>query len=179
MARPWIEFVQTQNLDWQPHDVWGLAPGAEAKVLSIDPDDGACSLLVRYPAGWAEAQPRKLGVDEEFLVLDGGFEVDGRDYGYLHYAHWPAGFATGARRSPKGAVVLLFLSGTPVAADAAATPDPQRTVVHVNAFDVTYTGNFHPEFPPGAGRKMLFKDPTNDNQSWILGTLPMRWAERA
>lgn len=179
MARPWIEFVQSQRLAWVAHDLWGLAPGVEVRLLSRDPDDGACSLLVRYPPGWTCWAPTRLGVDEEFLVLSGSLEVDGRRYAEKHYAHWPAGFSTHGRASPDGAVVLTFLSGTPVPAAPGAEPDPARTVEQLDAYGVTYTGNFHPEFPPGAGRKMLFKDPVTGDQSWILGTLPMRWATRA
>jgi hypothetical protein len=57
--------------------------------------------------------------------------------------------------------------------------DPARLVERIDAYQTPYTGNFHPEFPPGAGRKQLFTDPQSQETSWILGTLPVRWAERA
>lgn len=179
MSRPWIEFIQSQNLPWQADDLSGLRPGVERRVLSVDADTGACSLLLRYPAGWS-APAGALAVDEEFLVLEGSFEAGGRNYGDKTYAHWPAGFDAGVRTSAAGAVVLTFFSGAPARAAAGATAfDSERLVEGTDTFQVPYTGNFHPEFPPGAGRKLLYKDPLTGDQSWILGTLPMRWAERS
>ena len=178
MARPWIEFVQSQNLPWHAGDLDGTRQGVETKTLSVDRDDGAASLLVRYPPGWRLEHRGALAVDEEFLVLDGTLSVGDTHYAEKSYAHWPAGFERGSMASATGAVVLTFFSGSPVASAPRAF-DAARLVDHLDAFAVPYTGNFHPEFPPGAGRKRLYEDPITHDQSWILGTLPMRWAERA
>lgn len=177
MSRPWIEFIQSQNLPWQSGDLGGTRPGVQYKELSADRDDGACSLLVRYPAGW-QAGAGALAVDSEFLVLEGCLAIGGRDYHQLDYAHLPSGIDAGVRSSSTGAVVLEFFSGAPRPGRTASF-DERRLVLHRNTFDVPYTGNFHPEFPPGAGRKMLYMDPDTRDTTWILGTLPMRWAERA
>jgi len=177
MSRPWIEFLQAQKLPWTADNLCGVRPGVETKVLSRDAETGASSLLVRYPAGWTLAAGA-LACDEEFLVLEGGLEIGGVSYGPFGYAHWPAGHDAGARVSADGAVVLTFFSGRPVAGPV-ITVDPVKLVTHVDGFSVTYTGNFHPEFPAGAGRKLLFVDPETGDTSWLLGTLPMRWAERA
>ncbi len=56
--------------------------------------------------------------------------------------------------------------------------DPSRLVAGIDAFNVPYTARFHPEFPPGAGRKLLYEDPVTHDTTWLLGTLPLRWAER-
>jgi hypothetical protein len=178
MARDWIEFVQTQNIPWSPHDLWGLRPGVEVRVLSMDPETGACSLMVRYPAGFA-AEGGALTADEEFLVLSGSLALGDTGYGDRAYAHLPAGFLAGDLTSERGATVLTFFSARPARTDTPANYDPARLVEHLDSYAVPYTGNFHPEFPPGAGRKVLFTDPHTHETSWILGTLPMRWAERA
>ena len=177
MSRPWIEFLQAQMLPWREDDLNGTRPGVESKVLSRDSETGALSLLLRIPAGWS-LPAGALACDEEFLVLEGGLEIGAVHYGPFGYAHWPAGHDAGARVSADGAVMLAFFSATPQAGPAGPV-DPARLVSHVDAFSVTYTGNFHPEFPAGAGRKLLFVDPYTGDTSWLLGTLPMRWAERA
>lgn len=177
MTRPWIEFIQAQCLSWQAEDLGGTCPGVETKRLSEDDETGAVSLLIRYPAGWT-LSAGALACDEEFIVLEGSVDIGGVRYGPFGYAHWPAGHDGGARRSDTGAVVLSFFSATP-AKGPVSPVDPARLVAHLDAFGVTYTGNFHPEFPPGAGRKLLFVDPHTGDTSWLLGTLPMRWAERA
>ncbi|WP_306118919.1 MULTISPECIES: DUF4437 domain-containing protein [unclassified Roseitalea] len=179
MARPRIEFVQSQHLPWTAAPVAGVRRGAQARLLSADPDTGACSLVVRYPAGWQAPAGQTLACDEELLVLDGSLAVGAREHGYLGYAHLPAGYERGAMAAPEGAIVVTFFSATPAPADGAATADPARTVEALDAMRMPYTGNFHPEFPPGAGRRMLFEDPVTKEQTWILGTLGLRWAERA
>jgi Domain of unknown function (DUF4437) len=178
MSRPWIEFVQSQNLPWRPADLWGARPGIELKCLSEDDQTGAASLLVRYPAGWRYDGGAALSADEEFLVLHGALRIGGQTYGEKSYAHLPAGYARGPMASESGAVVLTFFSARPVLGPPVEF-DSGRLVENLDAFAVPYTGRFHPEFPPGAGRKMLYEDPVTHDQSWILGTLPMRWAERA
>lgn len=177
MAREWTEFVQSQKLPWQSDAPAALGAGTALKRLSEDADSGALSALVRYPAGY-RSDATALAADEEFLVLDGELVIGGRRFGPYSYAHWPAGFDAGSRASDRGAVVLAFYSAAPSAA-ARAAYDPERLVEHCDTFEVPYTGNFHPEFPPGAGRKVLFTDPETAETSWLLGTLPMRWAERS
>ena len=178
MARPWIEFVQSQLLAWQRGPLDALRKGTEVKVLSVDAENGASSLLVRYPAGFA-ASGGALAVDDELLVLEGALDIGDRSYPELTFAHLPAGYETGAWASREGAIVLEFFSGTPRRAVQPFAYDERRLVLHKNALDVPYTGNFHPEFPPGAGRKMLYQDPQTRDATWILGTLPLRWAERS
>jgi hypothetical protein len=182
MPRPRIEFVQSQHLPWRAEPLAAARAGTEARVLSRDAETGACSLLVRYPAGWRRDVAEHLLVDEEFLVIDGSLTVGGFTYGEKGYAHLPThaprqGMAAGE----KGAVVLTFFSATPALAAGVArrAPDPSRLVEGLDAYQVPYTGNFHPEFPAGAGRKMLFEDPASGDQSWILATMGLRWAERA
>ena len=178
MSRPWIEYVQSQNLPWIAGDLWGVRPGVESKTLSLDDDNGAASLLVKYPAGWRLDQDGALSVDEEFLVLEGELSIGRQVYRDKSYAHLPTGYGRGPMATPSGAVVLTFFSGHPGWTLPAAY-DPARLVENLDAFAVPYTGNFHPEFPPGAGRKTLYEDPITHDQSWILGTMPMRWAQRA
>ena len=178
MPRPRIEFVQSQLIPWRAHALDGVQPGADARLLSEDRESGARSLVVRYPPG-ATAPGGALGADDEFLVLDGELTIGGLAYPAMTYAHFPAGFDAGGRSSPNGAIVLEFFSGAPVPAARPVGWDERRLVRHKNLYEVPYTGNFHPEFPPGAGRKMLYQDPLTHDTTWVLGTMPMRWAERS
>jgi hypothetical protein len=178
MSRPWIEFVQSQNLAWRADDLWGVRPRTESKVLSLDTEDGAASLLVRYPSGWRLDPAGALSADEEFLVLSGELSIGRVHYREKSYAHLPAGYDRGPMASATGAVALTFFSRRPGWSKAGGF-DPARLVESLDAFSVPYTARFHPEFPPGAGRKTLYEDPVTHDQSWILGTLPMRWAERS
>jgi hypothetical protein len=178
-VRPWIEFVQSQRLPWQEHrDVAQLRPGSDVKLLSVDEETSAMSLLVRYPPR-CSAPGGALNADEEFIVLSGSLRVGDRSFGHLSYAHWPGGYAHPPLASDSGAIVLTFFSAAPQPASGSLRYEPARLVEHLDSFMVPYTGNFHPQFPPGAGRKILYQDPVSQDTTWLLGTLPLRWGERA
>lgn len=178
MARPWVEFVQAQNLPWRADDLCGTRPGVATKVLSTDADDGASSLLVRYPLGWRLDRADALSADEEFLVLHGALSIGPQTYREMCYAHLPAGYERGPMVSGSGAIVLTFLSARPSWRPRMPF-DPARLVENLDTLTVPYTARFHPEFPAGAGRKTLYEDPVSHDQSWLLGTMPLRWGERA
>ena len=87
MARPQIEFIQAQRLPWDATVYADFRPGTETRVLSADSDDGECSVLIRYPAGWKQAAGEHLLVHEEIFVLDGTIEIAGVEYGRNFYAY--------------------------------------------------------------------------------------------
>lgn len=187
MARPFIEFVQVQNLPWRQGLPEGHRAGVESRVLSFDDDSGASSLLVRYPAGFSAPDPFTLNVDEELFVLDGDLTIGDRAYGIKSYAHLPAGHRRTSMSSRDGAVALTFLSGaadvrtpggTGESGHAHEDVDTARLVEYVDAFAGDWGGNFHPKFPPGAGRKFLRRDPHDGEETWILGTMPLRSGRR-
>jgi hypothetical protein len=181
MGRPFIEFVQAQALPWQDGLYGRPQSGLRSRRLSLDPDTGASSLLIEYPKGWRHASedaPHHLGVDEEFFVLAGELVVNDVHYGLKSYGHLPAGFTRTHASSPAGAVVLTFFSGEPAVRDGSADCDEQRLVTYVDAFAGDWGGNFHPKFPPGAGRKFLRRDPIDGEETWLLGTMPLRSGRR-
>ena len=92
LERGHIEFIQSQMLPWQRIGPGLARPDAEIKLLSRDPSDGACSTLMRYPAGWSRSGPEHILSDEEFYVLDGSLEMDGHVYPEDSYAFLPAGW---------------------------------------------------------------------------------------
>ena len=106
MARPYIEFVQTQNVDWALQ-----ADGSIVKRLNVDPVDGEETLIVRYPAGFSRAD---LGVEdraEEFIVLEGRVAIGGTAHGYHGYGFVPRGESAGVRETAEGATLLVFRYG--------------------------------------------------------------------
>lgn len=174
MARPFIEFIQAQVLPWTSGaDVLEHRPGVGVRSLSADAGTGACSLLVRYPPGWVLDGGHTISRDEELFVLDGALTVGAVTHRRYGYAHLPAGYVREGMCAPDGAVVLTFLGP-----ESDAECDPARLVERVDAFEGEWGGNFHPRFPPGAGRKWLRQDPVTGDQTWILGTMPLRSGRR-
>ena len=121
MARPFIEFIQAQNLTWDARH------GVEIKHLSQDDETGASSSIVRYPPGW-QTPGRTLASDQEFFVLDGEIRHGNVIYTQDCYAFWPRGFQRQAMVTPTGAVVLMFHA----APDPNAPYDPDRLTEYVN-----------------------------------------------
>lgn len=180
MARPFIEFIQCQALPWHRGLYGGARPDVDVRMLSLDDETGASSVLVRYPSGWVRNEPERLLADEEFFVLKGKLRIGETVYGPYSYAHLPAGFERRRASSEEGVVMVSFFSSEPtVTSSDIEEKDRQRTVSQVDAMEGPWTGNFHPDFPPGAGRKWLKQDPLSGEQTWVLGTLPLRSGRRA
>ena len=124
MARPHTLFVQSQFLPWSEGVVGGARNDVEVKTLSMDITDGSSSLIIRYPAGWTRPTPETLSATEEFFVLDGSLDVNGRTYGQHAYANLPAGYVRQSASTRDGATVLTFFDGEPrLIKDAATSPD--------------------------------------------------------
>jgi hypothetical protein len=173
MPRPHIEFVQQQDLAFED-----AQDGLEVKQLSLDTDTGASSSLVRYPAGWRRSGPVHYAADDEFYVLSGDLTISGTTYQEHRYGFLPAGFTQVGAYSERGALVVRFLSGGTPPASGQGVHDEQRLVRCLDMFEQPWTGNFHPQFPVGAGRKWLRRDPVTTDETWILGTLPLRNGRR-
>ena len=62
--RPHTMFIQSQAVPWESGAQAGR-PGAEVKVLSVDEDNGAAT-LVRYPAGWGASEL----IEDELIPVD-------------------------------------------------------------------------------------------------------------
>lgn len=178
MSRPHIEFIQQQDLPCRPVLLpGGGRPELGLKRLSADPDSGAASDLLQFPAGWRRDGAGHYTADLELYVLSGELTIDGVHYAEHTYAFLPAGYVHGPSSSERGARVLAFTSGRLDYIEgqpAAGAPDARRLVRYLNLFEQPWTGSFHPQFPPGAGRKWLRRDPVTTDEAWILGTLPLR-----
>lgn len=179
--RPFIEFLQSQALPWSDGLYGGGRGTVKSKILSIDEASGASSVLIEYPAGWKVDEPHHLDVDEELFVLGGDLTIGATTYTEKCYAHLPAHHARTSASSKHGAVVMTFFSGEPgvrSGTPASDACDTTRLVEFVDGFADEWGANFHPKFPPGAGRKFLRRDPHDGEETWLLGTMPLRSGRR-
>src|ERR1700733_8417725 len=77
MARPHIEFLQSQRLSWDDPKPGVTPPGRLAKVLSFDPVTAESSQLIKVAAGSSRIIDEYLPADEEFFVLKGDLAING------------------------------------------------------------------------------------------------------
>ncbi len=184
MARQHTVFVQSQEIPWTKGLYGGARPEIDVRTLSFDSDTGAATMLLRYPAGWSRRDAHFLEVHEEFLVLDGALEINGRAYGPYCYANLPASYARSAVASPHGAVVLTMFSGKPVThagAPAADAMDPKLLVERIDCAGKGlegWTENPYTRYLMGTGVQPLRQDPYSGEISILYASLPFRYMEK-
>ena len=188
MARPHIEFIQSQIIPFKKDLYKNIRDNVESRILSIDNEDGSSSCILRYPAKWSHGNPQALLVDEEFFVLEGSLEINGQIYGKHSYAHFPKGFAKKTHTSPNGAVVLTFFSG-----DVSI----EETDINLNSYDEkrmvkfidtqSMKGETGPRKhmnsgdwdPSGTIHKKLYQDPYSGELTWLVGLMPGWWSAKS
>jgi hypothetical protein len=185
MPRPHIEFVQAQQLPWRPAAFGRGWEDVEAKVLSRDPGDGACTALLRYPPGWRRG-PHALAASFELFVLDGAFERDGVRHGLDAYAYFPARHACRSFATEAGAVVLAFLDREPGGFEEAQTSASTATdglVAHLDTHELPWTSA---DIDPSVqflrlSHKVLRRAPETGERTVLLATgaqtHPRGWRE--
>lgn len=176
LERPHIEFIQAQMLPWRRLAPGTARPDAEYKFLSRDGGDGACSCLIRYPAGWHREAEESLTADEEFYVLDGEMFLNDVRYGPDTYAFLPAGWPHRHMRVPKGAVVLSFFSRQPDFAAPGAITDAMhsRAIPFLDVLHMPWDMRLNDLKLAhlGISRKDLRTDPLTGERTFLSMILP-------
>lgn len=171
MARPYIEFVQTQNVAWtaQPD-------GCEIKRLNVDPVDGEETYLIRYPAGYRSADQGPEDRAEEYLVLDGGITIGGQTQRYHGYGFTPRGASSGSRESEGGATLIVFRYGRNDPDSAAGVSEPIALDPSTLPWDMTpsVTHIAHLRL----ARKVLRLGPNDSSRTFLLIGLPHGMPDR-
>jgi hypothetical protein len=127
MPRPHVEFLHAQQLPWQPAPFPGTGwAGIEAKILSRDPDSGACTTLLRLPPG-LERGAHSLAAAQEWMVLDGALRRGATAYRLDDYAWLPAAYPAPGLASERGAVLLAFFDREPAWRGAGEIAAPAAT----------------------------------------------------
>ena len=175
MARPWIEFLYAQKLPWNTGLYGGARADVESKILSIDDTAGDSSTLIRYPAGWERTTPEVLTAEEEFFILDGSIEINGRTYARECYANFPAGYVRESACSPEGCVALTFFDSEPqLYDDQSGEYDKKDLIEFLNTFDMKWdSATADPSLEwMGNRRKVLKWDREYDQKQTFLFTTP-------
>lgn len=176
--RPFIEFIQSQVLDWVVDETLTGRRDVKVKPLSRDATTGATTMLQQFEAGWSPGGDEWCAADEELFVLSGSFSVNELTYRAHHYAYWPAGFA---RREftvgEAGLVALVCTSGTPcyrAHAEAAPAVDPKTLTEQLDALSLRWDQtNMDPNIAHlNAYRKNLRLAPDGGGRTYLLAGLP-------
>jgi hypothetical protein len=165
MPRPHIEFVQTQNVEWEEQ-----ADGSATKLLNGDGATGEGTLLVRYPPGYGAGSADVAERAEEFFVLDGVITIDGTERSRHAYGFLPRRSGKGARTTATGATLLIFRYGREDVNSLAGTAeeiavDTQKMPWDVSTYDPAL---IHLRL----ARKVLRLGPNDSGRTFLLAGLP-------
>lgn len=177
MPRPHCLFIQSQDLPWRPGYWTGFRPETVTRTLSIEADQSAATLLVRFPAGWSAPSWEHWPCLEELLVLEGSLEINGSTYGPQHYAALPPFYPRVSQSSRDGAVALVMLHGRPEPVATGAIPpfDPALLVRHVDPLALDWDpGLVDPQLAPGVAIKPLRTDPYSGETTFLYMSPPHR-----
>ncbi|MFT3968216.1 MAG: DUF4437 domain-containing protein [Sphingobium sp.] len=165
MARPYIEFIQTQNVDWEEQ-----ADGSRVKRLNVDPVDGEETYLIHYPAGYSAGDQGAEDRAHEYLVLEGTITVAGRKQRFHCYGFTPRGESVGAIETAGGATLIVFRY---------ARNDPNSVIGATEALaidPVTIPWDMTPSVANIAhlrlARKVLRLGPNDSSRTFLLIGLP-------
>ena len=176
MARPHIEPYVELNDPYRRFDIAGFK-GSHYKVLSLDPDTGACTLKVRFDGGYR----RKPGLsysDVEIFVLNGEIRVGDERWGEGHYAYVPAGKALPALHVPQGAEALVMFNDSEPNFEESGESHGLALVegyVAVNAYagPAWYGGGrVQPSVATGCMSKVLRRDPLTEAYTVLYCMVP-------
>ena len=165
MARPHIEFIQTQNVDWSPS-----ADGSDCKILNADPDSTEATLIVRYPLGYSAPAHSGTMPAEEYFVLEGGLEIGGKPRNLHDYGFLPGGSKAPSRTSEQGATVLIFR----YAKDDPDSMEGVAEAISLNTSTIPWdTTGFDPNLEHlRMARKVLREAPNNSCRTWLMVGMP-------
>lgn len=169
-------FVQAQMIPWRSGPHGGARADVDHKLLSVDDTDLSSTCILRYPAGWTRSTAEYLTTHEEFLVLDGCLEINGRRYERHHYGFLPAGFVRERALSSHGAVLLTMFYGAPLAGVGSSPGfDPKLLVEHVDPLAMDWDpGLVDPQLSKGVAIKPLRTDPYTGETSFLYCSPPHR-----
>ena len=108
--------LNLDEVEWEPAEkIWDetgveLPSGLEIKILSVDDETGASTILVKAPPGWETEAPELHSVLQEGFVVEGTYYNGDVELRAPAYFCLPPGTPHGPARSD-GHIVLSLLSG--------------------------------------------------------------------
>ncbi|MEO3784370.1 DUF4437 domain-containing protein [Actinocorallia sp. B10E7] len=105
--RPHVELIQENDYVWHGAELIGGEGRASERRLSVDEEDGSCSLRVDFHTRWGRG-PGVHHADTEFYVLEGSMTYAGKEYGKGAYLYVPKGVPAEAVVFSEGSKVLHY-----------------------------------------------------------------------
>lgn len=105
--RPHVELIQEGDYIWHAAELVGGEGRASERRLSVDEEDGSCSLRVDFHTDWGRG-PGIHHADTEYHVLEGSMTYNGKQIGKGGYVYAPRGVPTEAVTFSEGTRILHY-----------------------------------------------------------------------
>ncbi|HVL82200.1 MAG TPA: DUF4437 domain-containing protein [Actinomycetota bacterium] len=105
--RPHVELIHADDYIWHAAELPGGEGRAAERRLSVDEEDGSCSLQIRFETDWGRG-PGILHANTEFYVLDGEMSYGGQRMGKGAYVYIPKGVPGDAITFREGTTILHY-----------------------------------------------------------------------
>ena len=181
MARPHIEPFVDRDVPFKKFSLPGFPKGMQYKMLSLDPENGACSMTVLFEPGYK--QPPGMSYSEyELFIQSGSIQIGDKLWGPGSYFFVPAGVAIEQLTSSRGATALMFFNyGEPswVESDSDHPHAEKQHFKAVNSYnDLQWTStNFYPATAPGCMVKVLHFDNRTQAFTFLYCMTPNFWQD--
>ncbi len=162
MTRPHIEPFVDRDVSFKRMTLPGFGRGMRYKMLSLDTDNGACSMTVQFDSGY-KRPPGMSYTEMELFLMSGSIKYGDQTYGPGSYFLVPPGVSMPAMSAPRGAVGLLFYNyAEPSFEESDEDHDlaERHRLSTVNAYEeLAWTGtNIYPATATGCLVKILRYD---------------------
>jgi hypothetical protein len=172
--RGWIELAHAPDIAWEPLPAEGWPFGAQAKVLSRDPADGAFSGVVRLEAGYRRPAGH-VTADIEVFILSGTLRLGDSVKGLGWYGFLPAGVSSRGWTAESDVELLLFArTGAPHFKPEPGPVTDTSGIIAIDTEAVEWTASSRDGIAPGLSHKLLRFNPET-GEAAILGAAVPTW----
>jgi len=183
MARKHIEpFVDT-DVPFRKMTLPGFKKGMHYKMLSIDEDTGACTMTVKFDAGY-KMPPGMSYTEYELQILSGSIKYGDDVCTTGYYLRVPAGVHMPAMSVPRGATALLmfnFAEPSFVESDADHPLAMRDQLTIVDTYEgmqwMPSSGAIYPAVAPGCLLKILKYDPLTEALTFLYCMTARFWQD--
>ncbi|MCD9198713.1 cupin domain-containing protein [Aeromicrobium wangtongii] len=109
MPRPTTLDLTAAEQPWREVPMPGANQGL--RVVPLASAGSTFAILTRFPEGFERLTPGGYRCAEEFLVLDGHLQIEGRTFARGDLTYIPAGFLRTSMIAPEGCTALAWFGG--------------------------------------------------------------------
>ncbi|MFE3454202.1 DUF4437 domain-containing protein [Nonomuraea sp. NPDC059194] len=160
--RPHVELIHEKDYIWHGAELVGGEGRASERRLSVDEEDGSCSLRVDFHTRWGRG-PGVHHADTEYYVLEGSMTYGARTIGKGGYVHAPKGVPVEAITFAEGTKILHYREYGDAGFDpgAARWTDSRDDVIVLDSEAMTWDAVPNAGPMPGLFIKYLHVDPVS------------------